>query len=112
MCSLLFAFNRLDYAQNIPDYMAHMQELETQHPEKWQVLYESQFTVQNNEIPFTSVGVDHAQYFANQIHKRDGGLSGITTKPDTLSYITNAGLIVLTKREINWIYMHRITNTP
>ena len=59
-----------------------MQELETKHPETWQVLYDSQLTVQNNEIPFTSV--DHAQEFANKIHKGDGGLSGITTKPDTL----------------------------
>ena len=30
MCSLFFAFNRLDYAQNIPDYIAHMRKLETQ----------------------------------------------------------------------------------
>ncbi len=30
-----FAFNRHDYAQNIPDHIAHMYELETSHRQIW-----------------------------------------------------------------------------
>ena len=33
MCAYFFAFNRHDYAQNIPDHIAHMYQLETSHPQ-------------------------------------------------------------------------------
>ena len=94
MCALFFAYNRLDYAQNIPEYLARMHELETSSPALWEILLDGNFTVQNSDTPFTAVGVDKAQEFGNKIHKGDGGLSGITTNPDApLQYCLTAPIL-------------------
>jgi hypothetical protein len=84
MCVYFFAFNRHDYAQNIPDYIAHMYQLETSHPHIWNDLESGEFVVNTNPIPFTSIGPDQAQEYLNKVHKGDGAISGITTDPQGL----------------------------
>ena len=84
MCALFFAYNRLDYTQNIPEHLARMHELETRKPALWQILLDGNFTVQHSDTAFTALGVVHAKEFGNKIHKGDDGLSGITTNPVAL----------------------------
>lgn len=81
MCVYFFAFNRHDYAQNIPDHIAHMFELETSHPHIWKNLKSGEFAVTPNSIAFTSIGPDRAQ---EHLNKGDGAISGITTDPQGL----------------------------
>ena len=61
MCLLFFVYNRLDYALNIPEYLARMQGLETKYPDIWNMFMKGHLSVQTNTIPFTVVGVDQAQ---------------------------------------------------
>lgn len=82
MCVYFFAYNRHDYAQNIPDHIAQMYQLETSHP--WNDLQSGQFVINTNRIAFTSIGPDQAQEHLNKIHKGDGAISGITTDPQGL----------------------------
>ena len=84
MCVYFFAFNRHDYAQNIPDHIAHMYELETSHPHIWNDLKSGEFVVNTNPIAFTSIGPDQAQEHLNKVLKGDGAISGITTDPQGL----------------------------
>ena len=84
MCVYFFAYNRHDYAQNIPDYIAHMYHLEHSHPSVWQDLKSGDFVVSTNPVPFTSIGPDHAQEHVNKIHKGEGAISGLTTDPQGL----------------------------
>ena len=77
MCVYFFAFNRHDYAQNIPEYIAHMYQLETSHPQIWNDLQSGEFVVNTNPIVFTSIGPDQAQEHLNKVHKGDGAISGI-----------------------------------
>ena len=98
---LFFSFNRLDYAQNISEYIARMQDLEVRSPTLWQLYEEGHFTVKSNDIPFTAVGVDQTQRFANKVHKGEGGLSGITTSPETLlQYCLTAPILAQLSREM------------
>lgn len=84
MCVYFFAYNRHDYAQNIPDYIAHMYHLESSHPSIWQELKSGDFVVSTNPVAFTSIGPDHAQEHVNKIHKGEGAISGLTTDPQGL----------------------------
>jgi len=82
---ILFAFNRLDYAQNIPEYLARMHDLQTTEPEIWQEFVNGDFTVNSSsEVSFTRMGVDHAMDHPNMCMKGQGGISGITSSPATL----------------------------
>lgn len=82
LCVYFMAYDRLDYAQNIPEYLAHMQDLKVKHPEIWKDFEDGFFTVKSNRNPFSAIGVDHAQEHVNKIHKGEGGISGITTNPE------------------------------
>ena len=62
-----FAYNRHDYTQNIPDYIAHMYHLEHSHPSVWQDLKSGDFVVSTNPVPFTSILPDHAQEHMNKL---------------------------------------------
>ena len=84
LCISFFAFNRLDYAMHIPEYLARMYDLEQSNPQVWHYFEMGGFTVSSSQVPFTSIGVDHAQEHVNKVHKGDGGISGITTNPETL----------------------------
>lgn len=84
LCINFFAFNRLDYAMHIPEYVARMYDLQESNPEVWHDFEEGGFVVQTNPISFTAIGVDHAHEHLNKVHKGDGGISGITTHPESL----------------------------
>ena len=80
-----FAFDRLDYAQNIPEYIARMHDLQTSEPEILQDFANGDFTVKpSNTVPFTRIGIDHAMEQLNKSMKGQGGISGITSSPATL----------------------------
>ena len=84
LCISFFAYNRLDYAQNIPEYLARMYQLQQSDPLVWREFQNWNFTVNTNCVPFTAVGVDQAQEHINKVHKGDGGISGITNNPQAL----------------------------
>ena len=85
LCVYFFAYDRLDYAQNIPEYVARMYKLQTTDPEIWNEFMSKSFTVNtSNQIPFTRLGVDQAQEQANKTLKGQGAISGITQSPATL----------------------------
>ena len=82
---MFFAFNRFDFAQNIPEYIARMYDMKTDDHQSWIEMVEGNFTVNtSNNVPFTNVGVDHEQKRRNKRTKDVGGMSGITTSPQTL----------------------------
>ena len=85
LCVYFFAYNRFDYAQNIPEYIARMLEMETTEPELWQEFLKVEFTVNtSNIIPFTHFGIDQAMEHLNKSTKGQVGISGITSCPKTL----------------------------
>ena len=85
LCTYFFAYNRLDYAQNIPEYVARMYQLQTTDPEIWQDFLQQEFTVNtSNQIPFTRLGIDQAQEHQNKNLKGQGSINGITQSPATL----------------------------
>lgn len=85
LCVYFFAYGRHDYAQNIPEYIARMCRLQTTDPEIWQDFMAHEFTVNtSNQIPFTRIGIDHAQEHVNKNLKGQGAIGGITQSPATL----------------------------
>ena len=88
LCKYFFAYSRLNYARNIPEFLAHMDDIchiITSDPEFWQSSTDGDFTVNtSNRIPFTRIGVDQAMEHLNKSTKGQGGNSGITTYPTTL----------------------------
>jgi len=85
LCVYFFAYNRLDYAQNIPEYIARMHDMQTTNPEIWQEFVNGDFTVNtSNTVPFTRIAVDQAMEHLIKTAKGQGGISGITSNPTTL----------------------------
>lgn len=85
LCIYFFAYNRLDYAQNIPEYIARMHELKSTDMDTWDEFQRGSFTVNtSNNVSFTRIGVDQAMEHLNKITKGKGGISGITSTPQTL----------------------------
>lgn len=83
LCVYFFAYNRLDYAQNIPEYIAGMHELKTTGPDIWQEFVNGDFAMNtSNTVPF--IGVDQTMEQLNKLNKGQGGISGITSYPKTL----------------------------
>ena len=78
LCVFFFAYNRLDYAQYIPEYVARMYQLQTTDPKLWLQFLSNDFTANtSNGIPFTRIGLDHAQEHVNKNLKGQGAISGI-----------------------------------
>ncbi|MES9884823.1 MAG: hypothetical protein ABW185_28590 [Sedimenticola sp.] len=84
LATYFFAYNRLDYAQHILEFTARAYDTRTADPELWLRLCAGEFVFSNNNVPFTSIGLDQAQEHQNKMLKGDGGLNGITNKPATL----------------------------
>ncbi len=62
-----------------------MYQLESTDPEMWQQFLEREFTVNTaTSIPFTRLGLDHAQEQQNKSIKGQGAINGITKSPSTL----------------------------
>ena len=85
LCKYFFAYSRLDYAQNIPEFIARMDDIKTSNPELWKSFSDGEFAVNtSNRIPFTRIGVDQAMEHLNKSTKGQGGICGITRYPATL----------------------------
>ena len=82
-----FSYNRLDYALNITEYLARVDNTRTTDPEVWNIFKAGGFALKTNCIPFTGFGVDQGQEFLNKILKGEGGLRGITNRPAALLLI-------------------------
>ena len=84
LCIWFFAYNRMAYALNIPEYIAKMYNLQQTNPEVWKEFEQGGFTVDTSPVSFTAIGVDQAQEHINKCHKGGGGICGITNNPEVL----------------------------
>ena len=84
LCKYFFSYNRLDYAQNVTEYIARVHETQETDPKTWSRFEAGEFSLTKSAVPFTGVGIDQGQEFLNKILKGDGGLRGITNKPTSL----------------------------
>jgi hypothetical protein len=84
LCVYFFSYNRLDYAQNITEYIARLNNTKDTDPIIWNRFQAGDFALTKNDIPFTGIGIDQGQEFLNKVLKGDGGIKGITNKPSTL----------------------------
>ena len=84
LCKYFFSYNRLDYAQNITEYIARVAHIRDVDANTWNKLMSGEFALTTNNVPFTGTGIDQGQEFQSKILKGDGGLRGITNKPATL----------------------------
>ena len=84
LCKYFFSYNRLDYAQNIIEYISRVYSTKTKDPDLWNRLLSGAFALTKNTVSFTGTGVDQGQEFLNKILKGDGGLKGLTNKSASL----------------------------
>ena len=83
-CPCHFAYNRSDYAQFIPEYLARMYNMKDSDPDTWEFFSNGHFAVQKSKVPFTGIGVDHAQEHMNKVLKGENALRGISTDSDAI----------------------------
>jgi hypothetical protein len=69
LSTYFFAYNRLDYAQNILEFTACTYSAKERDPDLWEKLVVGEFAVTKTNIPFTSIGVDQAQEHDNKTLK-------------------------------------------
>ena len=78
LCKLFFALDRIKYKRLWPRYIADMQEMKQSHPETWRELKDGNISVTKTDIPFVSIGADHACEQLNRMMKVHSGLIGIS----------------------------------
>ena len=78
LSKMFFAMDRIKYKRLWPRYIADMYDLRTNHPNTWKELEAGNISVTKNEIPFVSVGADHACEHLNKQMKVRAGLIGIS----------------------------------
>ena len=78
-----FVHDQTNYARPSPLYLTTMKELEYNGGDSWSYLKEN-FSVNKSEIPFSSVGSDHALEQENRSLKVTGGVKGLTQEPTAL----------------------------
>lgn len=71
LCKHFFANNRLKYAQMVPLYLAEMHSLKESDPDIWSEFSQGHFCVKKSQVPFCSIGVDHALEHVNRAMKVD-----------------------------------------
>ena len=74
----VISLDRIKYRRMLPVYLAEMKGLQDESPDIWNYFLQGGFTVKKGDIPFTSLGADHAGKQQNKLLKIDGGLIGIT----------------------------------
>ena len=79
---LFFAIDRIKYSRLWPRYIADMKDLKVNHPDTWKELEEGNISVTKSNIPFVSVGADHACKHRNKLMKVHAGLIGISNNPN------------------------------
>ena len=65
LCKYFFAHNRLKYAQMVPLYLAEMHSLKESDLDIWTEFSQGHFCVKKSQVPFCSIGVDHALEHVN-----------------------------------------------
>ena len=83
MVKYFFAHNQINYAWLTPLYLATMTELLSNDTDSWNYL-EKNFAISKSQIPFTSIGSDHALEQENKVMKVTGGVKGLTQNPSGL----------------------------
>ena len=78
LSKLFFAFDRIKYKRRQPRYIADMHDLKTNHLATWNELEAGNLSVTRNDIPFVSIGADHACEQINKQMKVHSGLIGIS----------------------------------
>jgi len=78
LSKLFFALNRIKYKRLWPRYIADMHDLKINHPETWRELQEGNVSVTKSEVPFVSIGADHACEQLNKMMKVHSRLIGIS----------------------------------
>ena len=61
-----------------------MYALQESDPAMWQYFMEGHFAIKKNEVPFTSIGVDHAQEHTNRDLKGDNALKGMANNAEAI----------------------------
>jgi len=73
-CKYFFVYARLDYAQNIQEFIARNDAINTSDPELWQSFTNGEFAVNtSNRFPFRRIGVDQTIEHLNKSTKGQGG---------------------------------------
>ena len=67
LSKLFFAFDRIKYKRLWPRYIADMHDLRTKHPKTWEELQAGSIAVTKTDIPFASIGADHACEHLNKL---------------------------------------------
>lgn len=83
MTKYFFAHDQINYARLVPLYLATMNELLSEDVPSWNYLKEN-FSISKSNIPFTSIGSDHALEQENKVMKVTGGIIGLTQNPAAL----------------------------
>ena len=78
LSKLFFAFDRIKYKRLWPRYITNMHDLRTNNPATWEELQAGNIAVTKNDIPFVSIGADHACEHLNKLIKIHSGLVGIS----------------------------------
>ncbi len=79
LSSLFFAMDRIKYKRLWPRYLSDMQKLKTDHPNTWNELEAGNISVtKTDDIPFVSIGADHALEQVNKLTKDPSALVGIS----------------------------------
>ncbi len=78
LTKLFFALDRIKYKRLWPRYIADMHDLMRSYPETWKELQNGNISVTKSEIPFVSIGADHACEQVNRMMKIHSGLVGIS----------------------------------
>ncbi len=77
--SMFFAMDRMKYKRLWPRYLSDMQKLKTEHPNTWNELEAGNISVtKKDDIPFVSIGADHALEQVNKQIKDPSALIGIS----------------------------------
>jgi len=73
---LFFSMDHIKYKRLWPRYLADMKDLKEKHPETWKELEGGCLSVRKNDVPFSSIGMDHAIEHLNRQMKARSGLVG------------------------------------
>ena len=69
-----------------------MHDLRTNHPETWEELQAGNTAVTKNDIPFVSIGEDHACKHLNKLMKVHSGLDGISNNANARFFMVTPEL--------------------
>ena len=78
LSKMCFAVDRIKHKRLWPRYIADIYALRSNHPNTWRELEAGNISGTTSEIPFVSIGADHAREHLNKLMKVLAGLVGIS----------------------------------